>query len=92
MTEIKTYDLRQVNRFVLEKHHLTDESKINHINQIVEDIGGLHATHPMSPYLSLFVRTRDFKREDLNKALYEERVLGKVRYARKTVYVIPKEW
>jgi len=92
MTEIKTYDLRQVNRFVLEKHHLTDESKINHINQIVEDIGGLHATHPMSPYLSLFVRTRDFKREDLDEALYEERVLGKVRYARKTVYVIPKEW
>jgi len=92
MTEIKTYDLRQVNRFVLEKHHLTDESKINHINKIVEDIGGLHATHPMSPYLSLFVRTRDFKREDLDEALYEERVLGKVRYARKTVYVIPKEW
>lgn len=92
MTEIETYDLRQVNRFVLEKHHLTDESKINHINQIIEDIGGLHATHPMSPYLSLFVRTRDFKREDLDEALYEERVLGKVRYARKTVYVIPKEW
>lgn len=92
MTEIKTYDLRQVNRFVLEKHHLTDESKINHINKIVEDISGLHATHPMSPYLSLFVRTRDFKREDLDEALYEERVLGKVRYARKTVYVIPKEW
>jgi len=92
MPELKSYDLRQVNRFVLEKHHLTDESKINHINKIVEDIGGLHATHPMSPYLSLFVRTRDFKREDLNKALYEERVLGKVRYARKTVYVIPKEW
>jgi hypothetical protein len=92
MAKLKSYDLRRVNHFVLEKHRLTNTSQINEIEQIVEDIGGLHATHPMSPYLSLFVRTRDFKREDLDEILYEKKALGKVRYARKTVYVIPKDW
>jgi hypothetical protein len=88
---VKKFDLNQVNRFVLEKHHLTENSKINDIYQIAQDICGLHATHPMTPYLSLFVRAEDFKRDDLDKVLYEQKALGKVRYARKTVYVIPKE-
>jgi hypothetical protein len=85
------FALDQVNRFVLEKHHLTEDSKINDVYQIAQDICGLHATHPMTPYLSLFIRTGKFKREDLDEVLYEKRILGKVRYARKTVYVIPKE-
>ncbi|UCE36571.1 MAG: AlkZ family DNA glycosylase [Thermoplasmata archaeon] len=85
------FTLDQVNRFVLEKQHLTEGSKINDIYQIAQDICGLHATHPMTPYLSLFIRTRKFKRGDLDEVLYEKRLLGKVRYARKTVYVIPKE-
>ena len=92
MAELKSYDLRQVNRFVLEKHHLTRESRIDDILKVTEDIGGLHATHPISPYLSLFVRTLNFRRDDLDEILYEKRALGKIRYARKTVYVIPKGW
>lgn len=92
MAECEAYDLAQVNRFVLTKHHLTSGFRIDDILKVTEDIGGLHATHPMSPYLSLFARTQNFKREDLDTVLYEQRMLGKVRYARKTVYVIPREW
>lgn len=88
---MNVFELDRVNRFVLEKQHLTDESQIDDVVQIARDIGGLHATHPMTPYLSLFIRTRKFKREDLDEVLYEKRMLGKVRYARKTVYVVPKE-
>ncbi len=91
MKDKEKFRLDRVNRFVLEKQHLTEDSKINDIYQIALDICGLHATHPMTPYLSLFIRTRRFKREDLDEILYEKRKLGKVRYARKTVYVIPKE-
>lgn len=91
MEDKEKFRLDQVNRFVLEKQHLTEDSKIDDIYQIAQDICGLHATHPMTPYLSLFIRTRRFKREDLDEILYEKRALGKVRYARKTVYVIPKE-
>ena len=91
MEAVEKFALDRVNRFVLEKQHLTEDSKINDIYQIAQDICGLHATHPMTPYLSLFIRTRKFKREDLDEVLYEKKVLGKVRYARKTVYVIQKE-
>ena len=91
MEAVEKFALDRVNRFVLEKQHLTEDSKINDIYQIAQDICGLHATHPMTPYLSLFIRTRKFKREDLDEVLYEKRRLGKVRYARKTVYVIQKE-
>jgi len=91
MEAIEKFALDRVNRFVLEKQHLTEDSKINDIYQIARDICGLHATHPMTSYLSLFIRNRKFKREDLDEVLYEKRRLGKVRYARKTVYVIPKE-
>lgn len=91
MREIKTFDLNRVNRFVLKKHHLTEDSRINDINQVVEDICGLHATHPMTPYLSLFIRTGDFSKEDLDEELYSQRSLAKIRYARKTMYVLPKK-
>jgi hypothetical protein len=91
MGEIKTIDLNRVNRFVLKKHHLTEDSRVNDINQVVEDICGLHATHPMTPYLSLFIRTGDFSKEDLDEELYSRRSLAKIRYARKTMYVLPKK-
>jgi hypothetical protein len=91
MEEIMTFDLDRVNCFVLKKQHLTEDSRINDINQIVEDICGLHATHPMTPYLSLFIRTGEFSREDLDEELYIRRSLAKIRYARKTVYILPKQ-
>ena len=91
MGEIKTFDLDRVNRFVLKKQHLTEDSRINDINQVVKDICGLHATHPMTPYLSLFIRTRDFHKEDLDGELYSQRSLAKIRYARRTMYVLPKQ-
>ncbi len=91
MEEIRTFDLDRVNRFVMGKHHLTEDTRINDINQVVEDICGLHATHPMTPYLSLFIRMGEFSREDLDEKLYNQRSLAKIRYARKTVYVLPKQ-
>jgi len=83
--------LNLVNHFVLHKQHLTDDSKIENIVQIVQDMGGLHATGSTTPYLSLFSRTRNFTRKMLDEELYLKRRLGKIRYVRKTVYVLPKE-
>jgi predicted DNA-binding transcriptional regulator len=91
MEALEQFGLDRVNRFVLGKQHLTEDTKINDIYRIAQDICGLHATHPITPYLSLFIRTRKFKKEDLDEVLYEKRLLGKVRYARKTVYIIPRE-
>ncbi|MGD9131782.1 MAG: winged helix DNA-binding domain-containing protein [Candidatus Bathyarchaeota archaeon] len=87
MTEI---NLTAVNHSLLHKQHLTDDSKTDDIVQIVKDVGGLHATIPKTPYLSLFSRTKNFTRKQLDEELYEKRSLGKIRCVRKTIYVLPK--
>lgn len=81
----------QINSFCMKKQHLTEESKINDIVKITKDIGGLHATSSATTYLSLFARTNKFKKEYLNKELYVKRNLGKVRYVRGTIYVLPRD-
>jgi len=83
--------LEKVNQFVLRKQHLTDDSKSNNIAQVVEDLIGLHATGPTTPYLSLLARTRNFQKEFLEEELYIKRTLGKIRCMRKTVHILPKE-
>ncbi|MGD9099407.1 MAG: winged helix DNA-binding domain-containing protein [Anaerolineae bacterium] len=59
--------------------------------QIVRDVGGLHATHSTTPYLSLLARMPRFEKADLDSALYEQRTLGKIRCVRKTIYVHTKD-
>jgi hypothetical protein len=83
--------LSQANHFVLRKQHLIDESRSEDVVQIVRDVGGLHATSSKTPYLSLFSRMRKFSREILDEELYKKRNLGKIRYIRKTVFILPKE-
>lgn len=85
------FDLETVNHFVLHKQHLTGESKINNVLQITHDIGGLHATGATIPYLSLFIRSESFTKEDLERELYIKKTLARIRYVRKTLYILPKE-
>ena len=84
-------DLVRINKFVLNKQRLTDEKPNQNIVETVRDVGGLHATGATTPYLSLFPRVRDFKREHLDQELYVKRNLGKIRYVRTTVYILPKD-
>jgi hypothetical protein len=84
-------DLNSVNRFLLNKQHLSDESKTADIVQIARDIYGLHATGATTPYVSLFARASDFTRDKLDEELYVKRTLGKIRCVRTTVHVLPKE-
>ena len=83
--------LEKVNQFVLHKQHLTADSKLNKIAQVVKDLIGLHATIATTPYLSLLARTRNFQKEFLEEELYIKRTLGKIRCMRKTVHILPKE-
>ncbi len=88
---MEIFSLDRTNAFVLQKHHLTEDPGTDNLLQVVRDIGGLHATLSTTPYISLFLRSGNFRRENLDEALYTRRLLGKVRYARKTVYILPKE-
>ncbi len=89
--KMKEFGFDKINRFCLNKHHLTDGSKIDDILKITEDICGLHATSSQTLYISLFVRMNNFEREDLNQFLYTLRDLGKIRFVRGTMYVLTKE-
>jgi hypothetical protein len=88
---MKEIGFDKINRFCLKKNHLTEKSKINDILKITNEICGLHATSSSTIYLSLFVRTKNFKKEDLNHQLYDLKNLGKIRFVRGTMYVLSKE-
>jgi hypothetical protein len=85
------FNIKQVNKFILSKQHLTNDSKIDNIIQISNDLCGLHATGTIEPYLSLFVRMNNFKKDDLDRELYINRSMGRIRGMRKTLFIEPKE-
>ncbi|MFX1312762.1 MAG: DNA glycosylase AlkZ-like family protein [Promethearchaeota archaeon] len=85
------FSLNQVNKYILKKHHLTNTSKSNNIIQIVEDICGLHSTEVTTPYLSLFIRANDFKKSDLERELFINKNLGRIRGMRKTLFIQTKK-
>lgn len=76
---------------MLKKQHLTSGSRGKEVLEVTQDIIGLHATEPLSPYLSLFARMRAFARKELEECWEVRKRLGKVRFVRKTVYLLPKE-
>ena len=87
---MSTVKLNPANHFLLQKHHLTENSQSDDVVKTIKDIFGLHATSAITPYLSLFSRMRDFTFEKLNNELSVKKTLAKIRCVRKTVYIIPK--
>ena len=88
---MKEYPINSVNHFVLSKHHLTPETKIDDIVKIARNLCGLHSTSQSTPYLSLFARTINFKKEILDEVVFEKKLMGKIRCMRKTVFVLPRK-
>lgn len=83
------YNLDQIINHVLKKQHLKEDSKLNDVISIINDIGGLHVSNPTTPYLSLFARMYNFKMEDLNKEI-EKRTVARIRCIRKTLFFLTK--
>jgi hypothetical protein len=82
----------KVRQHLLRKQHLHPETYSDDLVGIVGDLVGLHATVIETPYLSLHQRSKDFRREDLNREMYERFSLGKIRSIRKTLFIFPKEF
>lgn len=74
---------------MLRRQHLAQGTKGEDVVRVARDIGGLHATYPLSPYLSAFQRIKGFRKEQLNRELFEKRALGRVRFVRRTMYILP---
>lgn len=84
------FEIDSINNLLLRKQHLASDAKIQSIAQTTKDIWGLHSTYASTPYLSLFNRLTDFKKESLDREIIEKRLV-KIRCIRKTVHIIPKE-
>ncbi len=70
---MKTLDRNKVNRYLMHKQHLSQDSKTDDILRITRDIMGLHATVPATSYLSLLARTRQFNKDMLAKRSMKRR-------------------
>ena len=58
------FNRNQINSLILIKLHLSNDSKVDDILKISEDLCGLHGTGTIEPYLSLFARMNNFKKEE----------------------------
>jgi len=87
----ETISLGKVNRLYLTKHHLFRKARKDHLVKVVDDVCGLHAQVPLTPYLSLWNRVEDFENGLLDEALYRDKTLVKVWCMRGTLHIIPSE-
>jgi hypothetical protein len=88
---MSTFELERINKYLLHKQHLTDDSKIDDIIQIADDLCGLHSTNLTTSYLSLFARSNTFFKIDLENELYIKRNLGRIRGMRRTLFIESKK-
>lgn len=84
----ETISAETLNRLYLNKHRLFPKAKRNEFVHVVDDVCGLHAQAPQTPYLSLWSRVDDFENSMLEKALYVDKKLIKVWCMRGTLHVI----
>ncbi len=82
--------LRDALGHVLRNQHLVPQAQSDDLVRVVDDIVGLHATLPTTPYLSLFTRMPGFRREWLERELYVARTLVRIKCMRKTIFIVPK--
>ncbi len=80
-----------VNSYLAHRQHVLPIARCTDVVQVTRDIVALHATDPVGPYLSLWARTADFRREVLEDVLYERRELAKVLCMRDTLHVVLSE-
>ncbi len=78
-------------RLYLTKHHLLTKVKKDQLTSVVEDVCGLHAQVPQTPYLSLWNRVEGFENALLDESLYEDKSLVKAWFMRGTLHLIPSK-
>jgi DNA-binding transcriptional ArsR family regulator len=83
--------LERVNHYLLSKQHLSRSSRSSNVLEVVNDLLGLHATYPQTPYLSLLARMKRFTKEMLDIELYKKRTLARIRGMRGTLFIVPRK-
>jgi hypothetical protein len=84
MTEVLSR--RRLNRATLARQHLLDRVRVRAIDTI-EHLGGMQAQAPLSPYVGLWTRLRDFAPDELSR-LTEDRAVVRLHMMRNTVHLV----
>src|SRR5919199_2298281 len=74
MGDERVLTLRELNRALLSRQLLLERRRLG-VQQAVERIGAIQAQWPQSPYLALWTRLVDFRKEQLTRALEQRRVV-----------------
>lgn len=74
------------------RHHLASGAHAHDVVELAASLNGLHATDPISPFLSARARIDGFAPHDLEHHLYDARTLIRMLGMRRTVFVIPTEF
>ena len=73
------------------RHHLAPDTRAPDVVTATRDLLALHATDPATVYLSARARVTGHLVGELEKALYDDRVLVRMLGMRRTVFVVPVE-
>lgn len=73
------------------RHHLAPDARAPDVVTATRDLLALHATDPATVHLSARARVADHLVPELERALYEDRVLVRMLGMRRTVFVVPVE-
>jgi hypothetical protein len=74
---------------LLRRHHLAPADRAQDVLTAAADLVGLHATDPVTVYLSATARVEGAKVADVERALYEERTVLRMLGMRRTLFVVP---
>src|ERR1700716_5537 len=85
-TSLQTASLRQLNRWTLARQLLLERADLDAVTAI-ERIAGMQAQYSPSPYIGLWSRVRDFKRDELETALAAQLVY-KATLMRGTLHLV----
>jgi hypothetical protein len=78
-------------RRIARRHRLAPGSRARTVEDAARSVVCLHATDPVSVYLSAWARVDGFARLDMERALYEERTLVKHLAMRRTIFAFPRD-
>ncbi len=71
------------------RHHLVRVAQGRDPVRVSDELVGIHATEPTSPYVGLAVRTGGLSRADIATAMFEERSLIRIVGMRRTLFLVP---
>ena len=84
---MRHFDAAERRRRLLVRHHLDRPGTT--VEQVAEDLVGLHSSDPATVVLSLRARLDPFAVDDVEDALYERRSLLRMLAMRRTMFVVP---